>query len=220
MSFAVQALAVSCLLIIPLFYTQVMPRLESVAHVIAPPLGAPQVQPAPLQQASGGDHSLFSNLRVNAIVVPSGIPRTIEIGDRENTPPAFPYVGPGGGQGDSTITDGIFKGTGTAAPPIPQRPETAHPPRVSRMMEGSLIRRVEPQYPIIAKTAGVQGSVVLAAIISREGTIEQLQVVSGHPFLVPAALRAVREWRYRPYVLNGAPVEVDTQITVNFILNK
>jgi protein TonB len=88
------------------------------------------------------------------------------------------------------------------------------------MMEGSLIRRVEPQYPVIAKNMGVQGTVVLAAVISREGTIEQLQVVRGHPLLVQAALRAVREWRYRPYILNDAPVEVDTQITVNFILHK
>jgi len=217
-SFAVQALAVSCLLIIPLFYTQVMPRLESVSRVILPPIGVPPAQ-APPQQGSSGEHSIFTNLRVSAFMVPRQIPRTIGTGTDE-APPAFPYAGPYVGQGPATVPNGVFRAIGTGPSPIPRRPETAHPPRISVMMEGSLLRRVEPQYPPIAKTAGVQGAVVLAAIISREGTIEQLQVVSGHPLLVQAALRAVREWRYRPYVLNGTPVEVDTQITVNFVLNK
>ena len=218
-SFSVQALAVTCLLIVPLFYTQVLPRLESVSRVISPPIGAPPAQaPVPQQQSSGGDRSLFTNLRVNAFRVPQQIPLTIETGTGE--PPAFPYTRTGVGTGPSTIPDGILGSIGTAAPAIPKRPETAHLPRISVMMEGSLMRRVEPQYPPLAKPLGIQGSVVLAAIISREGTIEQLQVVSGHPLLVRAALQAVREWRYRPYVLNGEPVEVDTQITVNFILNK
>jgi protein TonB len=208
-------------LIIPLFYTQVLPHFESLSRVIAPPLRLAPVQVTAQQPASGGEHALFTNMRVNALLVRRQIPPQIETGGGE-TPPPIPYadIGSGRGQGGSTETNGIFGGTGTAAPPIPQRPEVAHAFRVSVMMEGSLIRRVEPQYPVICKTAGIQGSVVLAAVISREGTIEQLQVVSGHPLLVQSALRAVREWRYRPYVLNGAPVEVDTQITVTFILNK
>jgi len=87
-------------------------------------------------------------------------------------------------------------------------------------MEGSLIYRVEPQYPAVAKAMGIQGQVVLAAVISREGSIEKLQPLSGHPFLVKAALDAVRQWRYRPYILNGEPIEVDTRVTVNFTLNR
>jgi periplasmic protein TonB len=219
-SFSVQALAVTCLLIVPLFYTQVLPRLGSVSRVISPPIGAPPAQAAaPQQQSSGGEHALFTNLRMNAFVIPRQIPLAIETGP-DQPPPSFPYTGTGAGPGSATIPDGILGSSGTAVPPIPKRSETAHPPRISLMMEGSLIRRVEPQYPVIAKNMGVQGTVVLAAVISREGTIEQLQVVSGHPLLVQAALRAVREWRYRPYILNDAPVEVDTQITVNFILHK
>lgn len=85
-------------------------------------------------------------------------------------------------------------------------------------MEGSLIHRVEPIYPSLARTARVQGAVVIAAVIGKDGMVERLQVVSGHPLLIQAAIDAVRQWRYRPYILNGAPIEVDTQITVNFIL--
>ena len=74
-------------------------------------------------------------------------------------------------------------------------------------------------YPPLARSAGVQGPVVLFAVISKAGTIDNLRVVSGHPMLVPAAIEAVRQWRYRPYILNGQPIEVETQITVNFTLS-
>lgn len=87
-------------------------------------------------------------------------------------------------------------------------------------MEGNLIYRVQPQYPPLARQARIQGSVVLQAVISREGAIEKLQVLSGHPMLVQAAVEAVRHWRYRPYVLNGEPVEVETEVTVNFVLSE
>jgi protein TonB len=79
---------------------------------------------------------------------------------------------------------------------------------------------VQPEYPAIARSAGIQGSVLLQAVISKNGTIENLRVVSGHPFLVKAAVAAVMRWRYRPYFLNGEPIEVETQITVNFTLSR
>jgi protein TonB len=87
------------------------------------------------------------------------------------------------------------------------------------MEDGELIDKVVPVYPSIARITGAQGEVKLHAIISREGRIESLTVVSGSPLLAPAAIDAVRQWRYRPYVLNGQPVEVDTWITVNFRRN-
>jgi protein TonB len=77
---------------------------------------------------------------------------------------------------------------------------------------------VQPAYPPLARSARIQGTVVLQAVISKQGTIENLSVLSGHPMLVQAALDAVRHWRYRPYILNSEPVEVETQITVNFSL--
>ena len=87
------------------------------------------------------------------------------------------------------------------------------------MMEGNLIHRVQPDYPLPARSARIQGEVVLAAIIGKDGSIQNLHVLKGHPMLVKAALDAVQQWRYRPYVLNGDPVEVETQVTVNFVLS-
>jgi protein TonB len=84
--------------------------------------------------------------------------------------------------------------------------------------EGLLVTKVTPPYPPMAKMARVQGAVVLQAVISKKGNIENLRVMSGHPMLVQSALDAVKQWRYRPYLLNGEPVEVETQITVNFSL--
>ena len=86
------------------------------------------------------------------------------------------------------------------------------------MMEGNLNHMVQPLYPPLARSARIQGEVVLRAVINREGNVQDLQVLRGHPMLVQAALDAVRQWRYRPYYLNGEPVEVETHVTVNFVL--
>jgi len=83
---------------------------------------------------------------------------------------------------------------------------------------GLLIRRVQPSYPPLAKQARISGAVVLQAVIGKDGTIQNLRAVSGHPMLIQSAIDAVRQWKYKPYFLNGDPVEVDTQVTVNFTL--
>jgi protein TonB len=91
--------------------------------------------------------------------------------------------------------------------------------RISQgVTRGLLIQRVEPAYPPLARAARVQGEVVLQAIIDRDGNIQNLQLMSGHPMLVPSAIAAVKQWRYKPYLLNGNPVEVETSITVIFTL--
>jgi protein TonB len=120
---------------------------------------------------------------------------------------------PGGQMGG--VIGGIISSTPVAVPKVatPQRV------RVSQgVSQGLLIRKVQPVYPPLARQARIQGQVVLQAQISKQGTIENLQLVSGHPMLAPAAIEAVKQWRYKPYFLNGEPVEVDTQITVNFTL--
>jgi TonB family protein len=85
--------------------------------------------------------------------------------------------------------------------------------------QGLLVKRVPPDYPEVARQARVQGQVVLHAIINKNGDIEELSLVSGHPMLAPAALEAVKQWKYKPYLLNGQPVKVVTQIIVNFSLS-
>jgi protein TonB len=81
-----------------------------------------------------------------------------------------------------------------------------------------LMYQMRPQYPRLAVQARIQGTVVLQAVIGKDGTVQDLRLISGHPLLAPAAIEAVKQWRYRPYLLNNEPVEVDTQINVNFTL--
>ncbi len=118
--------------------------------------------------------------------------------------------GPGG------VLDALGSSTRPILPAAPA-PVERHV-RLSHMSEGDLVRKVLPTYPPMARSARIQGTVVLQAMISKLGTIENLQLLSGHPLLAPAAIDAVRQWRYRPYILNNEPVEVETQITVNFSL--
>jgi protein TonB len=100
-------------------------------------------------------------------------------------------------------------------------PKVAAPQRIrvsGGVTEGNKLFAPQPVYPPIARTARVQGAVVLAAVISKQGTIENLRVISGNGMLVGAAMDAVKQWKYKPYLLSGEPVEVETTITVNFTL--
>ena len=217
-SFAMQALAVGCLLLLPLFYTEGLPRLAMLAPLLAP-------APAAAEPPESPRHNLSSiaqtNLMGNRLISPPQIPPTVTMLTETTPPPPMESllagvshgVGAPGGRG--TVLDSVF-GSDLVLPPPPAA--VRHPP-VSRMMEGNIIHRVQPDYPSLARQVRVQGQVVLRAMISREGAIENLQVLSGHPMLVQAAVAAVRQWRYRPYVLNGEPVEVETQVTVNFVLS-
>jgi len=91
--------------------------------------------------------------------------------------------------------------------------------RVSQdVSAGLLIRKVVPVYPATAQQARVQGAVVLQAEISKDGAVESLREISGHPLLIPAAIEAVKQWQYKPYVMNGEPVAVETTVTVDFTL--
>jgi protein TonB len=87
-------------------------------------------------------------------------------------------------------------------------------------MTALVLKKVPPEYPEGAKKAHIQGQVILRAIIGKDGDVENLQVVSGHPQLAPAAIEAVKQWKYRPYLQQGQPVEVETEINVNFTLLK
>jgi len=217
-SFAMQAIAVGGLLLLPLLYTQGLPQMQSLAALVTPP-------PPPAAPASARNTHASSNISTDGhVIAPPSVPRQILNVDESIAPPSVNLDGLGvsGGNGDRTARNGVLDSIGNGfrafVPPPPPTP-SAHPPRVSRMMEGNLIYRVQPQYPALARQARVQGIVVLRAMISHEGKIENLQVVSGHPLLVQSAIDAVLQWRYRPYYLNNEPVEVETQVTVNFTLS-
>jgi len=127
-----------------------------------------------------------------------------------------PYVF--GARGDARGLPNLFDDGVRPVLPAPPPVAVIHPLRLSHMSEGDLIYKVLPVYPALARAARIQGAVELQAVISKQGTIENLRALHGHPMLVRAAADAVRQWRYRPYVLNNEPVEVETQITVNFSL--
>jgi len=96
---------------------------------------------------------------------------------------------------------------------------TATPKRIrvsQGVTKGLLIQKIEPKYPPLALAARIWGEVILKAIITKDGEIKELELVSGHPMLTPAAIAAVRQWRFRPYLLNGDPIEVETTVTVTF----
>jgi protein TonB len=221
-SFAAQALALSLLLLLPLIYTQGLPKLALTEYLIAPaaPPGAPpasEVRPRPANPTA-------SNMVGHRLLAPTQIPAGIaQLNER--AVPSAPEVPAGywvpGGTGvagaRNPVLDSIGNGLNSIAPPAPAPASLA--PRPSHTMEANIVHRVQPDYPILARQARIQGAVVLKAVISRNGTIENLQVLSGHPMLVRAAVDAVRQWRYRPYLLNGEAVEVETQITVNFVLS-
>jgi len=143
---------------------------------------------------------------------------------KEDEPP--PSAGPAGVVGG--VPGGVPGGTmggvlGSVMSSVPSAvPKAATPQRVrvsQGVSQGLLIHKVQPTYPPLARQARIQGSVILQALIGKDGTIQNLHVVSGHPMLTNAALEAVKEWRYKPYFLNGEPVEVETTINVNFTLS-
>jgi protein TonB len=220
-SFTVQVLVVNLLLVLPLIYPAGLPRLALTEYLIAPtapagPPPAPEVRPQP-------SHAGASNMSGHTLVTPREIPSAIAQLNESAVPPA-PDLPAGnwvpGGTGTpgarNPVIDSIGSGPNSIAPPpIPAPP----PPRPSHAMEANLVHRVQPDYPTLARQARIQGTVVLRAVISRDGAIENLQVLSGHPMLVQAAVNAVLQWRYRPCLLNGEPVEVETQITVKFVLS-
>jgi protein TonB len=103
---------------------------------------------------------------------------------------------------------------------VPILKPAARPQISTGVSQGLLLQRIEPRYPYAAILARIEGNVVLTAVINSEGRVEQLQAQSGHPLLIAAALDAVRQWRYRPYLLNGKPTEVEAQLTVAFHLQR
>jgi len=165
-------------------------------------------------------------------MAPKQIPKEIaNIKEEELPPPSsagvvggVPGGVPGGGVGG--VIGGIIGSVPTAAPPPPpvkEAPKAATPQRIrvgGNVTAANLIRKVTPVYPPLAKQARIQGVVRFTAIIGKDGTIQNLQLLTGHPLLVEAARQAVSQWQYKPTLLNGEPVEVVTTIDVNFTLSQ
>ena len=221
-SFGLQAVVIGLLLLLPLLKTVGLPLVRVLPTPVS--LGAPPPA-APPSRHQNVTTIVQSNLADNVLVAPPEVPNHVAQIEEVVAPPqiSFGPSGVPGGTGDGS-RDGVWRSFGDppshlAPLPVPAPAPSVRTFRTSRMLEGSLIRRVQPVYPPLARSARVQGSVVLSALISKAGTMENLRVLSGHPMLVAAAIEAVRQWRYRPYILNAEPIEVETQITVCFSLS-
>jgi len=221
--FSLNMLVVGVLVIAPMIWTDILPvnALRSALFVPPPPPPPPpppaeapkviQVKVIPRQFDSG------------RLMQPKVIPNQIAVIKEDELPPPSTggVMGGIGGGSSSGLLSGILAGP---APVVaaPKKVEVAKPvQRISvggRVQEANLIKKILPVYPPLARSTRIQGHVILSAIISKDGTIEELKLVSGHPLLAPAAMAAVKMWVYKPTLLNDEPVEVSTEIDVNFTL--
>jgi len=221
-AFLLEAVIVGFMILVPLIFTEALPRTQLMTFLVAPP---PPPPPPPPAAAPVHVQKVIQTDIVNGeLRTPTRIPKAVKmIQEDEAPPPVMASAGvvggvPGGVPGGQMggVIGGIINSTPVAVPKIatPQRVRVS-----SGVSQGLLVRRVNPTYPPLARQARIQGVVVLQAQISKGGDIENLQLISGHPMLAPAAIEAVKQWKYKPYLLNGEPVEVDTQVQVNFTLS-
>ncbi len=220
---------VGVLILIPLIYVQALPMAQLTSMLTLPP--PPPPPPTPPAPAVARPKIIPRQFKLNAFTAPATIPKTVVINAVPDAPtPSAVTAGvpggvPGGVAGGSL--GGILGSIKAAAPPPPPPPPPAPAatPTPSRIQVGGqvqaakIVKQIMPTYPKLAHDAHIGGTVRLKAIIAADGTVKDLSVISGHPLLIPSALNAVKQWVYKPTILNGTPIEVDTEIDVNFQLS-
>ena len=218
----VQATFLAVLILIPLIYTEALPKASLATLLVAPPPPPPPPPPPAATQIVKVKPQVHL-MDAGILVAPKAIPKEVKIIKEEaEQPDAMGAMGgvPGGVPGGQMggVIGGVIGGVGGAPPP--PKPTQQRIRQGGAVQAAMLVNRVQPQYPPLARQTRISGTVRLHAIISKDGSVQQLEVLSGHPLLVQAALDAVRQWKYRPTTLNGEPVEVDTTIDVIFSLNQ
>ena len=222
-SFGLQLVLIGVLVLLPLVFTEALPKQQLMTFLVAPPPPPPPPPPPAATPEIKIVKKIQSDLDNGQLRTPTKIPQKVAmIKEDEAPPPSTGVAGvvggvPGGVPGGAM--GGVLGGIISNAPAVVPKAATPQRVRVSQgVSQGLLIRQVKPTYPALARSARIQGVVVLQAVISKDGSIENLHLVSGHPMLAPAAIDAVKQWKYKPYFLNGEPVEVETTINVNFTL--
>jgi protein TonB len=227
LSFALQLFFLGLALSLPLWFTDVLPKQQLLTFLEAPPPPPPPPPAAASTPPAVKVVKVTSNIANGRLRTPSRIPAKVQMIKEDDAPPPVATTGgvvgrvPGGIPGGPLggVIGGIISSTSSppAVPTLPKPVPTVQRVRISAgVTAGLLIYRVEPTYPPLAQQAHIQGTVVLAALIDKDGNVQRLQVVSGHPLLVRAAIDAVKQWRYQPLLVNGQPIEVETTVTVNF----
>ena len=211
------------LILIPLIYTEALPKTMMATMLTAPPPPPPPPPPPAVAQIVHVKPQAHL-MDAGKLMQPKVIPKEVKIIKEDAEPDvATGMTGgvPGGVAGGSMggVLGGVIGGMGAAPPP--PRPHQTGPLRVGGNVQAArIVNRVQLVYPPLARQTRISGTVRLHAIIGKDGTIQSLEVMSGHPLLQQAALDAVRQWRYQPTLLNGEPVDVDTTIDVIFSLNQ
>jgi periplasmic protein TonB len=222
LSFVLQVALIGVLVLIPLLFTEALPKTQLMTFLVAPPPPPPPPPPAaaPVKVVK----QIQTDIINGQLRTPTKIPEKVQMIKEEEAPPPMSSMAgvvggvPGGVPGGQM--GGVIGGIISSAPVAVPKVATPQRVRVSQgVTQGLLIKRIQPAYPPLARQARIQGTVLLQAEISKSGDIENLRLISGHPMLAPSAIEAVKQWKYRPYILNGEPVEVETQITVNFTLS-
>jgi protein TonB len=221
-SFASQMLILIVMALIPLIYTDVLPKAQLTSFLTAPPPPPPPPPPPVVVKVVKIAPKQFDAGR---LIAPRDIPKQVAIIQEEIAPTVSAGISTGipGGIGGIGVGLGSL---GVGAPPPPPPPEVKQAQVTKQIRVGgnvqaaNLIKKITPTYPALAKSARIQGTVRFTAIIGKDGTIQNLQLVSGHPMLVQSATEAVKQWIYKPTLLNDEPVEVITQIDVNFTLSQ
>jgi len=199
------------LIVIPLFRTESLPKRETLTMLYLQP-----------PSAAGSNAPKFQAPKPRSTYTPTSTGITAPARETQEAPP--PLVGTTGVVAGG-VPGGVFSeamGSARSVPTVPKAPEPMPTKRIrvaSRVAEANLIHDVTPQYPPEAGRARIEGMVVLMAVIGTDGTVKDMRVESGLPILAQAAMDAVKQWRYRPYMVNGEPVEVDSRITINFTLS-
>ncbi len=211
----VQTVILGVLVLIPLIYTEALPKAMLSTLLIAPP--PPPPPPPPPAVVKTVIKPVARLIQSGKLMQPRAIPKEVAVFKEAELPPdVINNTGVAGGVFGGIPGQGIIGGAA-----LPPPPKAAAPSRIKQggnVTAASILTQTRPVYPALARQARIQGSVVLHAIIDKDGKVAQLEVVSGHPLLVQAALDAVKQWRYKPTLLNGDPVEVDTTITVTFTM--
>ena len=221
-SIAFQALVLASLVIAPLYFTETMPKREIVTklYLQAPPAAgstATTIQ-APASTFTPKSISIPNPLHKTQEAPPTSAPSPTPVSTISGVVGGVPGGVVGG------IPDGVLSEVmgSTRSVPVPAKaPDPTPVKRVrvpARIAEANLIYDVPPKYPSEAGQARIEGTVVLVAVIGRDGSVQDVRVESGLPMLAQAAINAVKQWRYKPYMMNGEPVEVDSRITINFAL--
>jgi protein TonB len=213
----VQTVILGVLILIPLIYTEALPKAMLSTLLIAPP--PPPPPPPPPQPVKTIVKPVARLIQSGKLVQPRAIPKEVAIFKEAELPPDVINNTNAGGVFGGIPGQGIIGGSG--GPALPPPPKAAAPARIKQggnVTAALLLNQTKPLYPALARQARIQGNVVLHAIIDKDGKVAQLEVMSGHPLLVQSALDAVKQWRYKPTLLNGDPVEVDTTITVTFTM--